>query len=350
MFWKHEDNSDKNVSRRLEALRAMPPRNEQKAAAGRANYLAQVKAASAQKARVAAVPETPRRRLNEWINAIGTPLIRKERFKMIPVIASLIVAFTLVFGGAGATVYAAQDSNPTDFLYPVKTFSEDVQLAFTTDPKARVDLLMEFADRRVDEIVTINAAGEPLPAALVDRLEKHLALSMQSAIDLQDAEMMEALAYIGLHVRKQDRLVGQNRTNMPEFADPAMEEVQALLRRQIGLADTGVTDPAAFRNQLHRPEDVVGQPPAPGGGVISDTQVISGTVTPMFNGFGPGPGPGPENQGEIVQPTEGYGPGPGPQGTPQCDVCDPNQNGNPAGPMATPQPGGNGGGGSGSKK
>ncbi|MCI0518685.1 MAG: DUF5667 domain-containing protein [Chloroflexi bacterium] len=270
---------------------------------------------------------------------------------MVPVIASLVVAFTLLFGGAGATVYAAQDSAPNDFLYPVKTLSEDVQLAFTTEPKARTDLLMELADRRVDEILAINALGEPLPDVVVARLQKHLALSLQSATELEDAEMMEALAYIGLHVRKHDRLVSQNRTNMPEFADPAMEIVQAMLRRQIGLADTGVTDPAAFRNQLHRPEDVAGQPPAPGG-VITGTQVISGTVVPMFNGYGPGPGPGPENQGEIVQPTEGYGPGPGPQGTPEpaCDVCDPQQNGNPAGPVATPQSGGNGGGGSGGKK
>jgi hypothetical protein len=61
-----------------------------------------------------------------WMEAIKSHNVRKERIPVLTTIVSLIVSLTLLFGGAGVTAYAAQDSLPNDFLYPVKALIESV--------------------------------------------------------------------------------------------------------------------------------------------------------------------------------------------------------------------------------
>jgi hypothetical protein len=63
----------------------------------------------------------------------------------------LIGVFVLVIAG-GSTVYAAQSSLPGDALYPVKQGVENFQLAITTNPTAKADLHLKFAQRRIDEV------------------------------------------------------------------------------------------------------------------------------------------------------------------------------------------------------
>jgi hypothetical protein len=75
------------------------------------------------------------------------------RHKLLPagwVAGVLIGLFAFCVAGAG-TVYAAQGSLPGDFLYPVKTGVEDLQLAITPGTEAKADLHLKLAQRRIDE-------------------------------------------------------------------------------------------------------------------------------------------------------------------------------------------------------
>lgn len=67
-----------------------------------------------------------------------------------PVVASLvIVAMMLTYT---ATVSVANASLPGDALYSIKTTTEKVQLALTFNEEDKVNLQMDFAVRRVDEL------------------------------------------------------------------------------------------------------------------------------------------------------------------------------------------------------
>jgi Domain of unknown function (DUF5667) len=67
---------------------------------------------------------------------------------------ALAAAVILVLVLAGAT-NAAASSLPGDALYGVKRATEDVQVALTFDEVARMQLLAQLADRRLDELAEI---------------------------------------------------------------------------------------------------------------------------------------------------------------------------------------------------
>jgi len=81
------------------------------------------------------------------------PRPRRLSFPMIlrPVLAA---AALLVLVVAGAT-NAAASSLPGDPLYAVKRAGEDVQVALTLDEVARMQLLSQLADRRLEELAEI---------------------------------------------------------------------------------------------------------------------------------------------------------------------------------------------------
>lgn len=364
----HQEEIETGLRMRLEGLRAVPPRDEQSAAHGRERYLASVKALVAEKPSLLPVPATPLERLNGWIKENFYPPMRKERKLMFSILTTLMVIVTLMAGGAGA-VYAAQDSLPNDFLYPVKTFAEDVQLELVSDPQREIDLALAFADRRVGEILAMQAAGLAIPQDLAARLSAELNQALDSAALLDEAELFQALDDIGVHIRKLDRDMVQGRTKMPTDVDPVIEQVRAMLRWQIGLVDDALLDPGKFRLRLNQPvvsttepstldeipvetEVPSGYGPGPGPGPGPQNQGVITQTLPAepYGPFGPGPGAGPQNQGVITQtlPADPYGFGPGPAGDPPQDNTVPGGAG--PGPMATTEPApmdGNGSGGSG---
>lgn len=61
----------------------------------------------------------------------------------------------IVLTSSIASVSAADQSVPGDWLFPVKLATEQTRLAFTTDKSEKLKLKTEFVGRRVDEIKTI---------------------------------------------------------------------------------------------------------------------------------------------------------------------------------------------------
>lgn len=80
---------------------------------------------------------------------------------------SVLIAVILLSMLAGGTVYAAQDSLPGDLLYTVKRVSEDARLLMDRDGDVKVDLNMEFARTRLEEMSRlVNESQEKTQLAL----------------------------------------------------------------------------------------------------------------------------------------------------------------------------------------
>ena len=91
---------------------------------------------------------------------------------MVTTLTAILLALAVSFGGAGATVYAAQAALPGDVLYPVKIGLEDAQVALSANEATGARLSLDFAERRMEETMALIARGRygDLPTA-ADRLE-----------------------------------------------------------------------------------------------------------------------------------------------------------------------------------
>jgi len=76
----------------------------------------------------------------------------------IRIIIAIVLALSALGGG---TVYAAQDSLPGDALYPVKLGVERITMMLRGDDVARSERALNFADKRVREMVALTEMGRP---------------------------------------------------------------------------------------------------------------------------------------------------------------------------------------------
>lgn len=345
---------DAGLRERLDQLRDVPARNPEAVAQGRVNYLSKVQqlsvemAAGNAKFAEKAIPVSGFARFNSWILSLFREPFQQKRLSLAVALATLVLTLALLLGSAGATVYAAQSSLPGDFLYPVKILSEDVLLDLTSDPQAQFELLLDFSDRRVNEIVDLATQGKTIPTQLISRLETQDDAAFLLFTNMDASQKPELLLKAKIHKQNQDRDLGLTRANAPD------QGIMLSLQKRLQRHWLSGVDGEELQN-LQEPVDI--QPDATAEPVASPASnenqpgpVDCPNCTPVFNGSGPGPGPGPANQGEVTQPTEGYGPGPGSgqMAPPTEPSMDENRAGEPLGsPAATPVPGEGGSGPSG---
>jgi hypothetical protein len=142
---------------------------------------------------------------------------------------ALAAAAILVLVLAGATSTAAS-SLPGDALYAVKRASEDVQVALTFDEVARMRLLSELADRRVEELAEIaKLRPSSAPTATqeyADAVERFAdALDDVRAVSEDKRAAAQALAEAARAKHKavldavRDRLSGDDQTDVQKVID-----------------------------------------------------------------------------------------------------------------------------------
>lgn len=298
MQGKPEEELDLQIRLYLDALRLAPPRDPRRAAQTRARFIAQA----------VSIQPAPRHRGWTFI------LFGRERSMAQILVALLVVLASL--GGFTGTLYAAQDDLPGQALYPLKTWSEDIQVALTADPTRQVERLMDLAQRRVEEIVALTQAGQTPPEDVLQRMEQHIYRAMERAASQGDEQMLRTLA------RVQERLRAMQQTLSEAPQTPVRERVWTRLEAWRRLAGTGEADPAQFRQQVRERVQERIRESAPATPEPRGPRGPQGTSEP-----GPGPkgthgaGPGPKG-------TPGAGPGPGPASTPGM--------GPGPGPTATP--------------
>jgi len=164
---KNQPTLDKELEDSLRVLRDIPERETNAALRGRNLFLAEARDLKR------SVTPAAKRRHSKWMTNFQTVLpFRKEGVPVLTQVISALLILTTLLGGAGAgTVYAAQSSMPDDALYTVKIWSENARLELAASPEKDVDLLLEFTDRRVDEMLTLAEEGSEAPEPLMTQLQ-----------------------------------------------------------------------------------------------------------------------------------------------------------------------------------
>jgi len=303
---------DPRLERAFTDLQNVPERDITTAQRGRANFLKE--AAIIRQA----VSTKAEQRHSRWSNVFFPPVQRKERLTAMNTVIAVVLALVAIFGGGGATVYAAQDSLPDQVLYPVKTWSEDVTLSLTESTQTRLEHVLDFSDRRVTEMAGVLAAGESIPEKVETRFQNQLNLALELAAGMDDTQAMQQLEQILLRAESQLQIMSMLMSGAPESEEPLLLRVQTRLQEQIQMAAMGEADPQGFRVQIQQgfqhQTDTGNQPTGAGNGYqgIGGTGLIS-TPEPSGTSYGPGPG-GNQSSGTPGQ----YGPGTqNPERTPQ---------------------------------
>ncbi len=163
-------------------------------------------------------------------------------------VASILVLIFLV--GSSITVYAAQSSLPGEPLYTIKSWSEDVRLSMTFSTKAKLNLTLDFTNRRVDEISRMAASGKAMNNQSSERLQNELDNALELVTQLDDPQMQNALGNIKKQAENQGMTIEELISKLPSQAEPAIIHLQERLNEQVNLSTIGEKNPQAFRSEV----------------------------------------------------------------------------------------------------
>jgi membrane-associated HD superfamily phosphohydrolase len=166
-------------------------------------------------------------------------------------LVALVLVFLFILAGSSVTVYASQSSLPGQPLYAVKSWSEDVRLAMTSSPNAKLSLTLDYTNRRVDEISNLSADGKAVNDQTADRFQRELEDALQLAAQLDDPQMQHALGEIKKHAESQGLTLEELISKLPPQAKTAVVKLQERLNEQVQLSNIGETDPKKYRSQVH---------------------------------------------------------------------------------------------------
>ncbi len=165
-------------------------------------------------------------------------------------LATWLLVVSLVLGGSGASVYAAQDVLPNHPLYPIKILSEDAQVRLAADSAARANLSIRFANRRAQEMMDLIAQGLLPPDAVLVREQAEIATALRLAADLDDQAMHQELLRVRETIQQQLQIMVAGQPS--QEAEPELARVREMLRTQLALADLGLENPQLFRSRIRQ--------------------------------------------------------------------------------------------------
>ena len=214
----------------LDELKAVPARNPQIAARARARFLAE------------AVSVREKRRLSIW-----TIFQQKEKFAMKLILSTFLI-LGLLFGGS-ATVSAAQDALPNEPLYQIKLVSEDVHLLLIPDPAAQIEMLMQQAQTRTEEMAALASRGNTPPAELTIQAQERIQRALQLAANLDNASQTVALQQIRTRLQTQEQLMTQLQDGTCPACEPILQQTREMLQLHLRQLESGPAEPETFQNQ-----------------------------------------------------------------------------------------------------
>jgi hypothetical protein len=221
----------------------------------------------------------------------------------------MTVVVLVVSGLLAGTVYAAADSLPGDFLYPLNLQVEEAQLGLAREPDRAARLALSFADKRLNEIERLVAAGrqKDIPVALQEYQHMLANPGLSADTDRQGETVtliVEALA------EQEDRLLAI-RSRMDAQNSAALDSaIDALERkRQSHSLNAPVHDIPGQGNPnlpgLDNPPGL-GAPTPPAGGIPrQDNPTPPGQGSPNPPGMENPPGQGNPGQGNPTPPGQG---------------------------------------------
>ncbi|MGZ9165933.1 MAG: DUF5667 domain-containing protein [Anaerolineales bacterium] len=224
------DEYDPQVIALLDELEPAPARNPQIAARARARFLAE------------AVSVRDKQRHSLW-----TIFQQKEQLVM-KLIVSILVIVGLLFGG-NATVAAAQDDLPYEPLYRIKLVSEDIHLWLISDPIAQIEILMQQAQTRTEEMTGLASKGITPPSELTLRTQERIQRALQLIADLDDASQTVALEQIRTRLQTQEQVMIQLQDGTCSACEPSLQQTREMLQIQLRQVESSLVAPETFQNQ-----------------------------------------------------------------------------------------------------
>lgn len=263
---------DPRLEKMLNSLQETPERGLQDSHAGRENYIAQVK--SLKPGRAASRRTSRQRR----------PAGRQAWLTRFAAVAAVILVALTSLGG---TVYAAQAALPDDLLYPVKTFTEEIQVRLEGDPEDKLDLYVSFANRRLQEIQIQLAAGDQVSEKALELLEQHTRNMLEQAAKLEEGAMQRALHQIENNLQLQHQMMSALGKDDAQGNSEEMEQAQERIRERLEMVKDGIKEPKSFRERMQNQAPGAGQGPGNPDTNQGDSEGPgSGQGTPSGNGSG----------------------------------------------------------------
>jgi len=254
------------------------------------------------------------------------------------ILMSALVVLGLLFGGS-ATVSAAQDDLPTQPLYQIKLMSEDAKVWLASDPTVKIEMLLDQAQTRTEEMAALTVVGVTPPADLAIRAQDRIRQALQLTAALDEPAMLVTLEQIRIYLQTQEQLMIQLQDGTCADCEPILQQTREMLHTQLVEVESSLADPGVFRNQNQNQVRTTQTPLATGSAVVPQT-----SCTPALDGTG--------QQNGNNNPTSGT---PMPQINGNDQNNNTNQsgdgasnnnesgNGNGSGGDAAPEPGGQGG-------
>jgi len=133
------------------------------------------------------------RRKKAWsfgdILSLGVP----PRFAWARVAVSVVTIVIVLSLMAGGTAYASQGSLPGDLLYPVKIGTEDARLLIAGDSADKVNLNLQFAQTRLEEMDKLASSDEEKTGIAVNRYRDNLDAARAHLRSISDASVLSNL-------------------------------------------------------------------------------------------------------------------------------------------------------------
>ena len=237
----HDDEIEDELKNKLNLIASTPERSLKNATKGREAFMNETKELHSRKAPLVAAQPANQGFLQSLF---------KKRPYFAPLAIALLIAIGLVFGGWG-TVYAAQDSLPNNFMYPVKLAVENIRLSITVDSNAKIALLTSYTESRIYEAANLVSQGQQIPEELPDLVDEQLNELFALAATLDEESMEAALTGVQRHLRPRDQIQSMTNKmeNLPEGADPQLTRLLAMLEERYQMAQTGLETPHTFQQQ-----------------------------------------------------------------------------------------------------
>jgi hypothetical protein len=184
---------------------------------------------------------------------------RKMNVLLAYKVLAVVMAIAIAVGAGGGGIAVAADSLPGDFLYPVKTFSEEVKLLLTWDPATEAELNMAFASERVREMTQLAARGDDVPEDVGARLTRHMEQAMVEIARARPEEVPALLTRVMERARVFQQTLEQAQVAAQEKYRTQLRQAAQVMERTREEAEAGLGDPLRFREQYqHRHEGAAG--------------------------------------------------------------------------------------------
>lgn len=181
-----------------------------------------------------------------------------------------LLALIVLFSSAGGVVSYAQGALPGEGLYPVKLATEKLQYSLTANELERVEVIANFTNRRLQEVVTLVQQGETEAlGSSIETFEEHVVQTVDLLEESSDQQPHEKKV---LAVNLQETFTEQAE-KLDALKEKAPKEVQPDLERARALTMMGAS--AAFDEaaQIYDPTET----PTP---TLTPSQTPTNTATP----------------------------------------------------------------------